>query len=76
MERLPETRYLGYSAGAHDLVMECFFYSHEHLLHFLRSKIAVIPGVKTTDTSIILKVRKFSYEWELPEGNFEWEPTH
>lgn len=73
LEQLPETRYLGYSAGGHDLVMECFFYSHEHLLHFLRSQIAGIPGVKATDTSIILKVRKFSYEWELPEDNLQWE---
>lgn len=67
LERLPETRYLGYSAGGHDLVMECFFYSHEHLLYFIRNQIAAIDGVKETDTSIILKVRKFSYEWELPD---------
>lgn len=67
LEALPETRYLGYSAGGYDLIMECFFYSHEHLLDFIRSKVAPIPGVRNTQTSIILKVRKFSYEWELPE---------
>lgn len=67
LEALPETRYLGYSAGAHDLIMECFFYSHEHLLDYLRYKVAPIPGIRRTETSIILKVRKFSYEWELPE---------
>jgi Lrp/AsnC family transcriptional regulator for asnA, asnC and gidA len=62
-----ETRYLGYSAGAFDLVMECFFYSHQHLLEFLTKKIAPLEGVKRTETSIILKVAKFSYEWEMPE---------
>lgn len=67
LEALPETRYLGYSAGSYDLIMECFFYSHEHLLEFIRSRVAPIPGVRSTQTSIILKVRKFSYEWELPE---------
>jgi Lrp/AsnC family transcriptional regulator for asnA, asnC and gidA len=67
LEALPETRYLGYSAGSYDLIMECFFYSHEHLLEFMRSKVAPIRGVRSTQTSIILKVRKFSYEWELPE---------
>ena len=66
LEALPETRYLGYSAGAYDLIMECFFYSHEHLLDFLRHRVATIPGIQKTETSIILKVRKFSYEWELP----------
>lgn len=68
LERLPETRYLGYSAGSYDLIMECFFYSHEHLLDFIREKVATIPGIQKTETSIILKVRKFSYEWELPEA--------
>lgn len=67
LEALPETRYLGYAAGEYDLITECFFYSHEHLLDFLRYKVAPIPGIRRTETSIILKVRKFSYEWELPE---------
>lgn len=67
LEALPETRYLGYAAGEYDLIMECFFYSHEHLLDFLRYRVAPISGIRRTDTSIILKVRKFSYEWELPD---------
>ncbi|MBA2311809.1 MAG: Lrp/AsnC family transcriptional regulator [Actinobacteria bacterium] len=67
LEALPETRYLGYSAGAYDLIMECFFYSHDHLLDFIRHKLAPIPGIQKTETFIILKVRKFSYEWELPD---------
>jgi Lrp/AsnC family transcriptional regulator for asnA, asnC and gidA len=74
LEALPETRYLGYSAGSYDLIMECFFYSHEHLLDFIRSKVAPIKGVRNTETSIILKVRKFSYEWELPESGEEAPP--
>jgi Lrp/AsnC family transcriptional regulator for asnA, asnC and gidA len=67
LEALPETRYLGYAAGGYDLIMECFFYSHEHLLDFIRHRVATISGIQKTETSIILKVRKFSYEWELPQ---------
>jgi len=63
---LTETRYLGYSTGASDLIIEAFFYSHQHLLDFLTQKIASIPGVTRTETNIILKVAKFSFEWELP----------
>jgi Lrp/AsnC family transcriptional regulator for asnA, asnC and gidA len=63
---LAETRYLGYSTGPYDLVIEAFFYSHEHLLEFLTKKIASIRGVTKTETAIILKVAKFSFEWELP----------
>lgn len=68
LEAFPETRYLGYAAGTYDLIMECFFYSHEHLLDFMRDRVARIPGIRRTETSIILKVRKFSYEWELPDA--------
>jgi len=61
-----ETRYLGYSTGSFDLMIEAFFYSHQHLLDFLTKKIAAIDGVTGTETAIILKVAKFSFEWELP----------
>jgi Lrp/AsnC family transcriptional regulator for asnA, asnC and gidA len=61
-----ETRYLGYSTGTYDLIIEAFFYSHQHLLDFLRGNIASIDGVTRTETAIILKVAKFSFEWELP----------
>jgi Lrp/AsnC family transcriptional regulator for asnA, asnC and gidA len=61
-----ETRYLGYSTGAYDLMIEAFFYSHQHLLDFLTKKLAGIRGISNTETAIILKVAKFSFEWELP----------
>ncbi len=61
-----EARYLGYSTGPFDLVIEAFFYSHQHLLEFLTQKIAAIKGVTKTETAVILRVAKFSFEWELP----------
>lgn len=66
LQGFTETRYLGYSTGQFDLILEAFFYSHQHLLDFLTTKIAAIPGITRTETSIILKVAKFSFEWELP----------
>lgn len=62
----PEARYLGLTTGSADLVIEAFFSSHQHLLEFLTKRIAAIPGITRTETNIILKVAKFSYEWELP----------
>jgi Lrp/AsnC family transcriptional regulator, regulator for asnA, asnC and gidA len=62
----PETRYLGYSTGAFDLMIEAFFYSQEHLLDFLTKQLASIRGINNTETAVILKVAKFSFEWELP----------
>jgi Lrp/AsnC family transcriptional regulator, regulator for asnA, asnC and gidA len=67
LEALPQTRYVGYSTGPYDLLIEVFFRSHEELLDLLSKKLARIPGIIKTDTSMILKVTKFAYEWEIPD---------
>jgi Lrp/AsnC family transcriptional regulator for asnA, asnC and gidA len=67
LEALPNTRYVGYSTGPYDIIIELFFRSHEELLQLLSNKLARIPGIAKTDTSVILKVTKFAYEWEVPE---------
>jgi Lrp/AsnC family transcriptional regulator for asnA, asnC and gidA len=67
LEALPQARYVGYSTGPYDLIIEVFFRSHEELLQLLSAKLARIPGIVKTDTSVILKVTKFAYEWEIPE---------
>lgn len=61
-----ELRYVVYTTGPYDLVCEGFYYSHQHLLDFLTKKIAAIEGITRTETSVVLKVAKFSFEWELP----------
>ncbi len=71
LEALPHTRYVGYSTGPYDLIIEVFFRSHEELLDLLSKKLARIPGIIKTDTSVILKVTKFAYEWEIPEESSE-----
>jgi Lrp/AsnC family transcriptional regulator for asnA, asnC and gidA len=67
LEALTQTRYVGYSTGPYDLIIEVFFRSHEELLDLLSKKLARIPGIVKTDTSVILKVTKFAYEWEIPD---------
>jgi Lrp/AsnC family transcriptional regulator for asnA, asnC and gidA len=62
----PEVRYVGFSTGRYDLIVEAFFDDHEHLLEFIASKLGAMPGVTGVETSLILKVAKFSYEWEIP----------
>ena len=71
LEALPQTRYVGYSTGPYDLIIEVFFRSHEELLDLLSKKLARIPGITKTDTSVILKVTKFAYEWEIPDESGE-----
>ena len=61
----PEVRYVGMSAGRYDLMVEAFFTDQEHLLEFVTGKLGCLPGITSLETSIILKVVKFSYEWEI-----------
>jgi Lrp/AsnC family transcriptional regulator for asnA, asnC and gidA len=60
-----EVRYVGMSAGRYDLMIEAFFTDQEHLLEFVTDKLGGLPGITNLETSIILKVVKFSYEWEI-----------
>jgi Lrp/AsnC family transcriptional regulator, regulator for asnA, asnC and gidA len=60
-----EVRYVGMSAGRYDLMVEAFFTDQEHLLEFVTDKLGSLSGITNLETSIILKVVKFSYEWEI-----------
>lgn len=62
----PETRYVGLSTGRYDLIVEAFFADQEHLLEFISQKLATLDGITDIETSLIMKVAKFSYEWEVP----------
>jgi Lrp/AsnC family transcriptional regulator for asnA, asnC and gidA len=62
---LPEVRYVGASTGRYDLIIEAFFADHEHLLDFVSNELGAMSGVTAVETSLILKVAKFSYEWEI-----------
>jgi Lrp/AsnC family transcriptional regulator for asnA, asnC and gidA len=61
----PEVRYVGLSSGRYDIIVEAFFVDQEHLLDFVSNELGALSGVTTVETSIILKVVKFSYEWEI-----------
>jgi len=61
----PQVRYVGLAAGRYDLVVEAFFTNQEDLLEFVTDRLGALPGITNLETSIILKVVKFSYEWEI-----------
>jgi len=50
---------------SYDLIVEGFFTDQEHLLEFVTGKLGMLSGITNLETSIILKVVKFSYEWEI-----------
>ena len=62
----PEVRYCGMGTGRFDIILECFFAHQDHLLEFVTNQVGALAGVTKVETSLILRVAKFSYEWELP----------
>ncbi len=61
-----QVRYVGYSTGTYDIIVEALFPSNQALLHFLTRELAKIRGIRKTETSLQLDVLKRSYEWEIP----------
>lgn len=60
-----EVRYCGLSTGRFDLMIEAFFTDNDDLLNFTTDVLGVLPGITDVETSLILTIEKFSYEWEL-----------
>ena len=60
---LDEVAYLVMTAGSFDLLAEVVAHDDEHLLELLNSKIRSIPGVKSTETFIYLRLAKQTYAW-------------
>lgn len=60
-----EVRYCGASTGRYDLMIEAFFSSNEHVLEFTTDVLGLMPGITAVETSLILKIEKFSYEWQV-----------
>jgi Lrp/AsnC family transcriptional regulator for asnA, asnC and gidA len=60
-------RVVAYTTGVHDLFVEALFPSQQELLTFLKDELPKIPGIRNSDTSIVLGMLKRSYEWEIPQ---------
>lgn len=61
-----EVRYVGLATGRYEIIIEAFFNDQEHLLEFLTKEVGHMEGVTRVESSLILRVAKFSYEWEIP----------
>jgi Lrp/AsnC family transcriptional regulator for asnA, asnC and gidA len=66
LAQCPAVSYVGLSTGRYDIIVEAFFQSHEELLAFITGDLAAIEGVRNVETSLILEIVKFKYEWEIP----------
>lgn len=60
---IPEVDYVVVTAGAFDVLVEVVCEDDEHLLEVLNQHIRTLPGVRTTETFVYLKLRKQLYNW-------------
>lgn len=60
---IPEVDYVVICAGTYDLLAELVCTDDEHLLSLLNDKIRAVPGVRTTETFVYLKLAKQTYAW-------------
>jgi Lrp/AsnC family transcriptional regulator for asnA, asnC and gidA len=60
-------RYVGACTGAYDVIAEAIFLSESEMFAFLESDIPTIDGIISTESSVVLRMVKLGYEWELRE---------
>lgn len=60
---LPEVMWLAVTSGTTDIIFTASFQGQDHLYQFLTERLAPLPGVVRTETSIGLRVVKRDTEW-------------
>ena len=63
LAELDEVDYVVITAGGFDILVEVVCEDDDHLLEIMNSKIRSIPGVRSTETFVYLKLRKQIYTW-------------
>ena len=71
LTKTPQVRYVAVCAGAHDIMTEVVFGSNDELYKFLTQTLRQIPGIRGSETSLVLKVCKEGASWNgwlSPDG--------
>ena len=60
---MSEVDYVVITAGSFDLLVEAVCEDDDHLLDLVGRQIRKLPGVRSTETFVYLKLRKQHYDW-------------
>lgn len=63
MGAMPEVSYVVVCAGSYDIIAEAMTEDDDHLLEVVNRRIRTIPGVRSTETFVYLKLWKQTYTW-------------
>ena len=60
---MDEVDYVVVTAGSFDILAEVVCEDDDHLLDLLNHEIRTIPGVRSTESFVYLKLSKQTYQW-------------
>ncbi|HCA84266.1 MAG TPA: AsnC family transcriptional regulator [Streptomyces sp.] len=60
---MEEVEYVVVTAGSFDLIVEVVCEDDDHLLEMINKRIRTLPGVRSTESFVYLKLRKQTYTW-------------
>lgn len=63
LKNIEDIRYLVITTGSYDVVAMAVLPNRERLVQLLNKKLGQIPGVQSTETSIVLEIHKQIYHW-------------
>src|SRR5689334_19169616 len=63
LAELPEVDYVVITPGRFDVLVEAVCEDDDHLLELVGRRIRALPGVRSTETFVYMKLRKQHYNW-------------
>jgi Lrp/AsnC family transcriptional regulator, regulator for asnA, asnC and gidA len=63
LAEMDAVEYVVVTAGSFDLMVEVVCEDDDHLLETINKRIRALPGVRTTESFVYLKLRKQTYTW-------------
>jgi Lrp/AsnC family transcriptional regulator for asnA, asnC and gidA len=60
---MDECEYVVMTAGSFDLMVEIVCEDDDHLLDVINRRIRALPGVRSTESFVYLKLKKQTYMW-------------
>ncbi len=58
-----EIEYVVICSGAYDILVEVTARDDEHLLEVINAQVRSVPGVRSTETFVYLRLEKQTYSW-------------
>ncbi|MEJ3657639.1 Lrp/AsnC family transcriptional regulator [Actinomycetes bacterium KLBMP 9759] len=63
LSAMTEVDYVVITAGSFDVLVEAVCADDDHLLDLVTNRIRAVPGVRSTETFVYMKIRKEQYNW-------------